>query len=212
MSSKNREIKERWVNYKASFFKNELQINRFQVMQKWEDNYMKNLASVVTKKGGDILEIGFGLGLSAGYIQRSRKIKSHVIIECHPDVIQRAQRMFINQISKGKMTLINGFWEDITQKFKDESFNGILFDTNPLNQEVVFFHFFPFFKEAYRLLRKRGVFTYFSDEPKEFSKKHLNQLKAVRFSKIDYKICRVNPSESCRYWKHNTILVPIITK
>lgn len=205
-------IRNKWINHRACFSKNELQINHFQVMQRWEDNYMRELAKVAASEGGDILEVGFGMGLSAQYIQGAKKIKSHVIIECHPNVLQYAYKKFKNAIAKGKLTLINGFWEDVTPKLKNETFNGILFDTSPIDKGVVSFHFFPFFKEAFRLLRKGGIFTYFSDEPKEFSKKHLIKLKKAGFKKIDCRICRINPPKYCKYWRHKTIIVPIITK
>lgn len=37
--------------------------------------------------GGDILEIGFGMGISAGHIQ-ANSITSHTIVENHPQVIE----------------------------------------------------------------------------------------------------------------------------
>lgn len=70
-----KKIRENWVRKKAYYKEDQLLINNFQVMQKWEDNYMKELAKVVTKKGGNILEVGFGLGISASYIQQSKKNK-----------------------------------------------------------------------------------------------------------------------------------------
>lgn len=207
-----KKLQKDWIQQKAYFNKNQLKVKGYQVMQTWEDNYMKDLADVGVSEGGDILEIGFGLGIAASYIQQARKIKSHTIIECHPDVIAYAIKKFKNSIMTGRMLCINGFWENVTPKLKDGLFDGILFDTNPINHETVFFHFFPFFKEAHRLLKKGGVFTYFSDEEKVFSKKHFNQLKLAGFSKIDSKICRVNPIRPCRYWKYKTILVPMIYK
>ena len=53
-----------------------------QVMMNWEDEIMSASAAYVTENGGDILEIGFGMGISAGYIQ-SHSISSHTIIENH---------------------------------------------------------------------------------------------------------------------------------
>lgn len=214
MAINTKRMKDKWLKHKTIYKKEELLINNFQVMQRWEDNYMKDLASVATKNGGHVLEFGFGLGISAGYIQKSKKIKSHTIVECHPGVISKAQKMFKKQISKGKIILINGFWEDVTPKLKDNFFDGILFDTGPIDKEVEFFHFFPFFKEAHRLLKGEGVFTYFSDEAKEFSKKHLEKLMAAGFkkSKIDFEVCEVNPPKNCRYWKEKTIVVPIVLK
>ncbi|MBC8386820.1 MAG: hypothetical protein H8E13_02070 [Actinobacteria bacterium] len=39
---------------------------------------------------GDVLEIGFGLGLSATQFQKY-KINSHTIIECHPTAIKKTK-------------------------------------------------------------------------------------------------------------------------
>jgi len=39
------------------------------VMMDWEAPIMSASAAYVTEGGGDILEIGFGMGISAGYIQ-----------------------------------------------------------------------------------------------------------------------------------------------
>ena len=40
----------------------------FEVMMDWEDSLMAASAAYVCQNGGDILEIGFGMGISAGYI------------------------------------------------------------------------------------------------------------------------------------------------
>ena len=173
---------------------------------------MKELARMATSRGGDILEIGFGMGISADYIEKSKKVSSHTVIECHPDIIKYAAAKFKNEIAKGKLILMNGFWENIIPFLKESSFDGILFDTGPIDKEVEFFHFFPFFKYAYQLLKKGGIFTYFSDEPRDFSKEHLKQLKIAGFSNINCKICQVAPPKSCKYWEYKTIIAPIVIK
>ena len=60
-----------------------------EVMMNWEDSIMKASADYVCENGGDILEVGFGMGISAGYIQ-SHSISSHTIIENHPQIIAKA--------------------------------------------------------------------------------------------------------------------------
>ena len=40
-----------------------------EVMMDWEHSLMSASAAYVCENGGDILEIGFGMGISAGYIQ-----------------------------------------------------------------------------------------------------------------------------------------------
>ncbi len=117
-----------------------------QIMQAWETPYMKKLAEIATSRGGNVLEVGFGMGISAGFVQKSKKIKKHTLVECHPLMIASAKKKFAKNIQRGKFILLEGFWEDITNKLPSKSFDGILFDSCPLNKEVEFFQFFPFFK------------------------------------------------------------------
>ena len=49
------------------------------VMHVAETDVMKEFAKVVTQNGGDILEIGFGMAISANEIQ-TYNIQSHTII------------------------------------------------------------------------------------------------------------------------------------
>ncbi len=183
-----------------------------QIMQSWETAYMKRLSEISTSKGGHVLEVGFGMGISANFIEKSRKIKTHTVIECHPLMIDSAKKKFRKQIKSGKFILKEGFWEDITKKIPSESFDGILFDSCPLDSEVEFFQFFPFFKEAFRLLKDGGIFTYFSDEPLNISDRHLKELKKAGFKNISFEVCKVKPPKSCLYWQHQTIITPIVKK
>ena len=62
----------------------------FEVMMDWEDSIMKASADYICGNGGDILEFGFGMGISAGHIQNNN-INSHTIIENHPQIIEKAK-------------------------------------------------------------------------------------------------------------------------
>ncbi len=183
-----------------------------QIMQEWETPYMEELARIATSHGGDILEVGFGMGISAGFIQASKEIKTHTVIECHPMMIANAKKRFSDQIKNGRFILLEGFWEDMAKKIPDKSFDGIFFDSCPLDKEVEFFQFFPFFKEAYRLLKDDGIFTYFSDESVQISDFHREELEKAGFKNIKFEVCRVEPPKDCLYWKHDTIVAPIIRK
>lgn len=207
-----KESHESWKNTVPIYTEKSLLIKSYQVMQRWEDNYMKSLAAIATSKGGNVLEVGFGMGISARYIQKSKKINSHTIIECHPAVIAFAKKIFSKELGSGRMKLFEGFWEDITPDLVDKSYDGILFDSCPLDSGVEFFQFFPFFEEAHRLLKDDGIFTYFSDEATEISSEHRKELEIAGFKNIDFNICKVRPPKSCEYWKHNTIISPIIRK
>ena len=54
-------------------------VSIFEVMMDWETDVMSASAAYVCGNGGDILEIGFGMGISADYIQ-SHSISSHTIV------------------------------------------------------------------------------------------------------------------------------------
>ena len=58
------------------------------VMMDWERPIMEESAKYVCQNGGDILEIGFGMGICSDYIQ-AESINSHTIIENHPEVYKK---------------------------------------------------------------------------------------------------------------------------
>lgn len=202
-------LKETWNVATAQFTEESLTICGHPVMESWEADYMKELARIATMLGGQVLEVGYGLGLSANYIQQ-QPIEEHIIIEANAEVLKKAQD-FAAQAPR-PVKLISGFWEDATAKMPTESFSGILFDTYPLTQGQVHRNHFFFFEEAFRLLKPGGVFTYYSDEITHFSPDHLAALKKAGFRNINAKICQVDPPKDCLYWKSQTILAPIIIK
>jgi hypothetical protein len=58
------------------------------VMMGWERPIMKKVSEILCESKGDVLNIGFGMGIVDSYIQEL-KPKSHTIIENHPDVISK---------------------------------------------------------------------------------------------------------------------------
>ena len=94
----------------------------FEVMMDWEDSIMKASADYVCENGGDILEIGFGMGISANYIQ-ANDINSHTIIENHPQVIEKLQEWASD---KPNVTIIQGDWSSVSGL---STYDGIFIDT-----------------------------------------------------------------------------------
>ena len=94
-----------------------------EVMMDWEDPLMSASAAYVCEGGGDILEIGFGMGISAGYIQ-SHSISSHTIVENHPQIITKAQE-WAN--GKSNVTIITGSWYDVKDNLL--TYDGLFYDT-----------------------------------------------------------------------------------
>ena len=93
------------------------------VMMDWEDSLMSASAAYITQNGGDILEIGFGMGISAGYMH-SHSIDSHTIVENHPDIIPKAVEWASN---KSNVTIISQSWYDVKDSLG--TFDGVFYDT-----------------------------------------------------------------------------------
>jgi hypothetical protein len=96
------------------------------VMHIGEKPLMKKLAEIVTQNGGDILEIGFGLHLSADFIQSTPTVTSHTIIEIHPEIYEIAVMWVKN---KPNTKIILGDWFDVIPTLT-QKFDGILHDSH----------------------------------------------------------------------------------
>jgi len=94
------------------------------VMMDWEDDIMKDAASLICRDGGKILNIGFGLGLIDNYIQ-SHNPKEHWIIEAHPQIANKMKEEGWNK--KKNVTCIFDKWQNVINNLP--KFDGIYFDT-----------------------------------------------------------------------------------
>jgi guanidinoacetate N-methyltransferase len=203
----------RWGNSAATYDAHSLKIAGYDVMEAWERPYMERLATIAASNGGTVLEVGYGMGIAAAALQACN-VDSHVVIECHPDVMAHCVVTHRAALASGSMHLMTGYWQDVAPMLAAGSFDGILFDTYPVaHQEGVGTHMF-FFEEAYRLLKPGGVLTYFSSEPTTLGAAHLERLEQAGFERgdIDFEVCAVNPPESCTYWQFSSIVAPIVVK
>ena len=91
------------------------------VMGDWEEPIMKAHAEITCRNGGDILEIGFGMGISAGYIQQ-QDIKSHTIIELNDEIHEKAVEW---SKDKPNTKIIHGDWKTVEL---NEKFDAIFYD------------------------------------------------------------------------------------
>ncbi|HJQ01156.1 MAG TPA: methyltransferase domain-containing protein [Jatrophihabitans sp.] len=206
--------KQRWSNFSATYDAHTLKVAGYDVMEDWERPYMERLADIATSRGGTVLEVGYGMGIAASALQ-GRNIDSHVVIECHPDVIARCVSTHRSALASGSMHLMTGYWQDVTPMLAADSIDGILFDTYPVFQhEGDGTHTFAFFAEAYRLLKPGGVLTYFTSEPTTLGEPHLERLEQAGFERrnIHCEVCPVSPPDDCTYWQSSTIVAPTILK
>lgn len=153
----------------------ELVLDDDDIMEDWQVPIMKAMAEVAAETHGDVLEIGFGRGISATFIQELG-VRSHTIIECNDSVVERYQT-WKNQYPEQNIRLLHARWQDATDRL--EQYDGIFFHTYPMNEaeyldqavnSVTFAeHFFP---TAGTHLKPGGVFTYLTNEIDSLSRAH----------------------------------------
>ena len=92
-----------------------------EVMMSWETPIMEKSAEYICQSKGDILEIGFGMGICSDYIQ-AQGVNSHTIVEIHPQIIEKL-KVWAN--SKSNVTIVEGDWNDVSLS----TYDGIFLDT-----------------------------------------------------------------------------------
>ena len=130
------------------------------IMMNWEHPAMSASAAYVTEGGGDILEIGFGMGISAGYIQ-SHSISSHTIIEPHPQMVEKAVEW---SNGKSNVTIISQSWADVTGSLG--TYDGIFYDTSLDDKGNLFS---SSLSELIKTGTKLSVFNSYSTETNDYN-------------------------------------------
>jgi predicted O-methyltransferase YrrM len=181
-------------------------------MQDWEHPLMKSMAEVVTETHGDVLELGFGMAISASYIQEFGA-KSYTVIEANSEVGKFFEE-WKSRYPGRNIRKIQGKWHDVAHTLESEAYDGVFFDTVPTDEEeymrevidnaVMAEDFFPV---AARVLRKGGVFSWYTNEIDSLSRRH-QRLIFKYFSSFSVHIVRpLAPPEDCHYWFADSMAV-----
>mgnify|MGYP003112875675 FL=1 len=160
-----------------------------EVMMFWEVPIMRKAAEYISHNNGDVLEIGFGMGICADYIQE-QGVNSHTIIEIHPQILEKLSDWASN---KSNVTIIEGDWANLSLT---DTYDGIFLDTfgdNNLNSFKTF---------ALERIKSGGKITYWNNEPSENNK--------YAFDSISYEQINVTPNENT-YFNSNIYYMPKVT-
>lgn len=183
-----------------------------EIMEDWQFPIMGAMAGVVTESHGEVLEVGFGRGISAQYIQE-RGVRSHTIIECNDSVVDRFHS-WRNRYPERDIRLIHGRWQDVVDQLG--TYDGVFFHTYPLNEEEIIEHVVRsttfaehFFRVAASVLREGGVFTYLTNEIDSFSREH-QRLLFRHFRSIALRIAgplNLPPDLADAWWADTMVVV-----
>jgi len=95
--------------------------HNMEVMMSWEAPIMEKSAEYICESKGDILEIGFGMGICSDYIQ-AQGVNSHTIVEIHPQIIEKLK---VWAKDKDNVTIAEGNWNSLELG----TYDGIFLDT-----------------------------------------------------------------------------------
>ena len=158
------------------FFDNKIVDSKgIEVMMDWESSIMERSAEFVCHNKGDILEIGFGMGICANYIQ-AQGVGSHTIIEMHPTIFEKLQEW---ASGKDNVTIIQGDWSSISGL---STYDGIFLDTFGDENLDKFKDF------ALSKIKSGGKITYWNNEEKEYN--------PYLFDSVSYDKVSVSPDEN----------------
>lgn len=160
-----------------------------EVMMSWEAPIMEKSAEYICDTKGDILEIGFGMGICADYIQ-AEGVNSHTIIEIHPQVIEKLKAWAAD---KSNVTIIEGHWNTVNEL---STYDGIFIDTYGDDD---YFKFKAFALEKAKAGAKITYWNNFTDKRNEHS-----------FDTVVFEDIAVTPNLN-NYFNHSTYHMPKVT-
>ena len=157
-----------------------------EVMMDWEAPIMEKCAEYICHNSGDVLEIGFGMGICADYIQ-SQGVNSHTIIEIHPQILEKLNAWASN---KSNVTVIEGDWANLSLT---DTYDGIFLDTfGDLNLD-------SFKAFALSRIKAGGKITYWNN--------YTDKRNKYSFDSISFEDISVSPTDNT-YFTSNTYNMP----
>jgi guanidinoacetate N-methyltransferase len=185
------------------------------IMEDWQIPIMRAMAGIVGRHGGNVLEIGFGRGISAEFIQEY-EVERHTIVESESGVVERYFHPWRKKHGKANIDLQIGKWQDC--EFSPESFDGILFHAYPLDETEFFEHIVKSVTYAEHaipamagLLRAGGRFTYLTNEIDSLSRTH-QRLLFRYFSQIKIEVIDIDVPEDTKdaWWAPQMVIIECV--
>ena len=157
-----------------------------EVMMDWEAPIMEKSAEYICESKGDILEIGFGMGICSDYIQ-AQGVNSHTIVEIHPQILEKLNTWASD---KSNVTIIEGDWNNASGL---STYDGIFLDT--------------YGDDNWNSFKSFAVSKGKSDAKVTYWNSKLSEDNEHNFDKISFEEISVSP-DSNEYFNSNTYYMP----
>jgi guanidinoacetate N-methyltransferase len=177
----------------------------------WQRPLLRMLARNAAAGGGDLLEVGFGTGISAEYVQ-DVGVRSHTIIEADDRAAAEFQRWRMSWPDRD-IRFEPGYWEDVIDRLG--RYDAVLFDTYPTDEReflrtlgnTAAVHATRFFEPSLAHLHPGGRLSYYTNEVDSLGRGHQRAL-LDSFSSFTVQLCRgLRPPPECNYWWAPTMAV-----
>lgn len=209
------DLKDKWKTATPNIIKSAdkketiLEIMGHEVMSSYQLPYMKKLADIVTQNGGDILNVGYGLGILDDEIEKLRKkhkLNEHYVIEFNEGIAKQARK-------NKNLIVIEDDWHEAIMKFRGKQFDGIVYDGYPLDISEAHRDGIIFIEKVVErnLLKEDGILTFYIDARDKLGEQFKSYLKSLGFNHL--KIVKVPikaPERKRQIWRADHFLAPIL--
>lgn len=179
-----------------------------EVMSNYQLPYMKKLAEIATRNGGDVLEVGYGQGLATREIERwrrKRRLQAHCVIELNRHLAQEARQI-------ENVEVIECDYTGHLPALEGRQFDAALYDGYPLKEDEMHRDGIVFIERLVRdrLLKPNGILTFYANATEKFGDKFRRFLTDLGFGSIETEKVHITPPKRKRQiWRQNYFLAPI---
>ena len=181
-----------WERLAAERTDTELRIGGHKVMKRWEAPLMRRMAErlCAATNHGRVLEVGFGMGIAASYIQELG-VASHTIVEPHPECLDRL-RAWKSRYPGSRITIIDDYWQNALHLL--HTCDAVFFDTCASSLQYLIAENSEFLLAASRRLRPGASVALFWILPTidEKQQRFLFQ----NYAKVEIEPVAVDPGET----------------
>jgi guanidinoacetate N-methyltransferase len=184
-------------------------------MEDWQIPLMEAMARHVTASHGDVLEIGFGRGVSGEFIQRFGA-RSHTVVEPNDHSVHHYFEPWRKRHADRDIRLFHARWQDVDDRLG--LYDGIFFHAFPMNEQEFAEYVLKgvtFAEHAFAVmashLRSGGVFTYLTTEIDSLGRGHQRSL-LRHFSSIAMHVERLKVPEDTHdtWWADSMVVVKAV--